>query len=115
MHTIIDYITQNAATVALLVGLVTPYAVALLAQPSWSKTQRQVASVATAIVFGFVTAVTAGDITDPGNILLVIATTFAASEASYQKLWKPTGITSKVESATSPSRARHAASPITPD
>ena len=100
---IIDYLTANVTLVGLLVGALIPPVTSIVQQPAWSKATRQGVAVVVSVVFGALTAAAAGDISDPSQVVPTIVAVLLSAEATYQKVWKPSGATAKIEKATSPS------------
>lgn len=102
MNAIVDALTGNVVLVGLLVGVITPPITAVIQRPTWSKNTRIVVAGAASVVLGFITAATTGALTDPGNLFAVIAAVAVAAEATYEKLWQPSGAAGAIEKATSP-------------
>ena len=105
MSQLIDFLTANTTLIALLVGLVVPPLTSVIQQPSWSRRTRTVVAVIASIVIGFITAVATGAINDASQLVPTLIAVLLASEAAYQKFWAPSGISTSVEVATSPSQA----------
>jgi hypothetical protein len=97
-----DYsVLDNAGLWALAVGFISPPVIALIQQRTWS------ARVKALVAFGFALAVAAVTayfnglftVADIGRLGLLV---FLSAVASYQGLWKPTGVAPAIEKATSP-------------
>ncbi|MFJ4342688.1 hypothetical protein [Streptomyces sp. NPDC088915] len=97
--------TLDTIAVASAVGSVLPLLTAVVQQPFWSARAKRVVAVVVALLAGVVTvASTSG--TDQfthglptlGTILAVLA----ASQTAHDLVWKPSKITTKIESVTSP-------------
>lgn len=84
---------------ALIVGAVTPFLVAVINQPGWSALVRRAVAVGVALILGVVTVAVQGGLSLSGG-LVTVAAVLGASQAAYALVWKPTGVTSAVESAT---------------
>ena len=91
---------------SLVLGLITPLVVSVINQPKYTAEQRRLIAIAAAVAIGFLGLVVqgaafswewswAGVVT---NLVLVIG----AAQAAYSMLWKPTGVSDKVEDKTSP-------------
>ncbi|MGF3056136.1 hypothetical protein [Microbacterium sp. YY-01] len=89
------------AGVLVLLGLVAPYAQALLQHPDWTPTAKKIASVALAFVLTGVVLVFyyvyTGDTVPAWPTLVLLA--WAVAQASYAMVTKPSA--SKLESRTS--------------
>lgn len=95
-------LTLNADLVLILVGTVIPLAVGVvtkLASPSWLKS-------VLLIVLGTVATAIAVSVSDTGTAVISKATiidsihTIVQSVAIYYGVWKPTGVSAKVNTAT---------------
>lgn len=99
---------EDAASWGLIIGVVTPYLVALVNQPSWSDTARRVTAVLVAVAVGLGNAYFNGDIDfEVETVLASIAAVLVASQTVYRNVLKPlpSGVTA-LEHATSPGSSR---------
>lgn len=92
----------DTASWGLILGVLTPLAVSLIQQPRWSQAVRAIVHVIASVVVGAVTVLANGQIGDGSTWLTTIAVVFVSSSAAYGFLWKPTGVSPKIEAATSP-------------
>lgn len=95
----------NLAMWSLIVGFLSPIAISLIQQPTWSDAVRAVVAFLFSAVVAVPTAYFAGDLEGRDYVssgLLILVTTVA----TYKNFWKPTAIAPKVEAATSPSPSR---------
>jgi hypothetical protein len=88
----------------LLLGFLAPLAIAIIEQPTWSRTARWVVGWACAIIIGLVTCLANGDFTHGATVLRTIVLVIAASEATYTG-WRK-AVTPAIETATSPGAAK---------
>ena len=92
---------------AVLLGLITPFLVAFVARPTWSPSQKRYLSVGVAVIVGAINLFVQGLLSnfswEFGSVVNNIVLVLGASQAAYSLLWKPTGISDKVEQVTSPS------------
>jgi hypothetical protein len=101
----------NLAMWSLIVGFVSPIAISLLQQPTWSSQVRAVVAFLFSAVLAVPTAYFAGDLQGKDLVtsgLLIVVSAMSA----YRNFWKPTGVSPTVEAATSPSSSKDA--PYTP-
>jgi SNF family Na+-dependent transporter len=87
--------------ITLAIGVITPFFVAIVRNPKWTKKQAQILSVVLAAIIGLLNVLAQGyfDRTEwtPANIIMLVVTVVGASQASYALLWKPTGIVDTVD------------------
>lgn len=106
----LDFIPDPTAW-GVIVGFLLPLVTSVVQQPTWSTRTRVLVSLVASTIVGIVTVLVTtqlGDLdTSPVGILATIAAVITAAEATYQKLWQPSGIAGSIERATS--RARHRA------
>lgn len=110
MQSIIDLLRQNVVLVGLIMGVVTPLLISVVQQPGLSDNARKWVATAVSAVVGFVVSASQGvlpdmsnfQVTDLATTLGVIGAVWSASEATFRKLWKPSGVTEAVEAVTSP-------------
>lgn len=97
--------TIDSITTGVQVGALLPLLTAIVQRPAWAvKTKKIVASVI-ALVAGLVTVAGAGgwDRFQHGTATFAtLAAVLAASQATYDLLWKPSKIAPMIETATSP-------------
>jgi hypothetical protein len=93
--------TQLAA----VIGLFSPFLIALIQRPTWSSKTRAWVTVVVSVVLGIGAAITSGQLANvelsPLGIMMSVGLVVAASQASYQTL-KKTEIVAALENATSP-------------
>lgn len=103
MGGILEALRANTVMIGLLVGAITPLIISVIQQPTLSTRARKiVALVVSAIVGGVV--VLSSESANVGDVLGTIVAVWAASEAFFQKVWRPSGVTDAVENATSPNQ-----------
>lgn len=86
----------------LIFGVVTPLLTSLVQQPKWSSGLRAVVGALVSVLVGVGTCLANGDIHNGQTVLSTIAVVLVAAQATYSQLWKPTGVSPALESATSP-------------
>lgn len=90
--------TLTAATVT---GALLPLVIAVAQQRKWSDATRAYVALGVAVAAGLAVAVTNGA-KDPTSLVGAVLTTVIATQATHQGLWKPTGVTKRVEKRTTP-------------
>lgn len=89
----------------LILGFLTPLLVALVNQPRFTPTQKRLISVFISILVGVINLLVQGALSrwslDLTDLLANFALVLGAAQAAYALLWKPTGVSDKVEAATS--------------
>jgi hypothetical protein len=92
--------THNEEMWSLLVGFFLPPFIAVIQQPSWPKWARAVATLVVCVAVGLVTVLLSGKLTGQsavsGSLMVLVS-----SLVTYQHWWKHTGVTAKIEHATS--------------
>lgn len=96
----VAFITANGAVLGILIGALVPPITSVIQNPRWSKRHRTIVAGITALVVGTVTAVVSGAVTDPSNLSVVIIAVWISAEATYEKLWQPSGVAKVIELAT---------------
>lgn len=101
---------DNAALWALAVGFFSPPVISVIQQSRWSQRVQALVAFGFYLVVAAITAYVAG-LFNGGDILRLALLIFLAAGTSYKALWKPTGISPAIESATSlnPDGPKHAA------
>ncbi|MFG2986268.1 hypothetical protein ACGFYQ_34290 [Streptomyces sp. NPDC048258] len=103
--------TLESVTVGAEVGAILPLLIAVVQRPHWSvKAKKTVASVS-ALLVGLVTVATAGGWEQFQHGKLTLATiiaVLAASQTSYDLLWKPSTLAPVIEAVTTPKRPQRA-------
>lgn len=84
---------------ALLVGVVVPLLVSVVNQPSFGPRTKHVAAVVVSALAGLATVGASGQL-DTTDLVTTITLVYVASQTAYHQLWKRTGITDAVETAT---------------
>lgn len=90
---------------ALIVGFLSPAAIALVNRPTWSSFARTSVMVATSTAVGLGTSYFAGDFAGH-NIVTNALIAATGAIASYKGIFQPTGIAAAIERLTSPQGAR---------
>ncbi len=87
-----------------LLGALTPLLTAVVQQPFWPTRKRQFAAVIVSVFVGLGTVLAAngGDLASLPLTSATLAAVIAASEAAYRKAWQKSGVTDKIEWATTP-------------
>lgn len=80
---------SDTAGWGLLVGLVTPYATAVVQQPGWSGRTKRIVAVAVAVAVGVATCLANGTLLDGSTVLGTIAAVLISSQAVYARLARP--------------------------
>jgi hypothetical protein len=109
MNDLLSALVSNTAALALVLGLFSPWAVAAVTQSHWSKTEKTAASVIVSVIVAVGSLLVDGKLGNVGDVFQTLLIVLTTAEATYQKLWKPTGVAGAIESATSP------ASSVDPD
>lgn len=116
MQGIIAALEANAVLIGMIVGSVMPPLIALVQQPNLSTVTRKRIATAASVVVGVLVAASTGqlagfnpadlgnltDMTALVNLVGVVGAVWAASEATFHKLWRPSGVSDAVEHVTSP-------------
>lgn len=90
------------------IGAIMPVLVSVVVRSNWPGWVKGLVAVVASIVFGAISAATAGDLTG-ATLLQGFLIVMAASQLAYQLFWKTTGIGPDIERATQPDTAgRHA-------
>jgi hypothetical protein len=94
----------------LIAGVVTPWLTSIVQQPRWSNRTRAWVGAGISVVIGILTCLVNGDLhaQEGQTVLATVAAVLVASQAAYSQLWKPTGVSPAIESATSPKLNRAA-------
>ncbi|HET9653820.1 MAG TPA: hypothetical protein VFP72_00565 [Kineosporiaceae bacterium] len=100
------FFTENTPLFGLVLAVLTPLVTAVAQQPRWTSRTRSIVGALVSLVVGFLTVATAGKLGDTSTLLTTLALVVAAAEASYQKLWRGTGLTQMIENATSPRQVK---------
>lgn len=97
--------TLDSIATGSAVGALLPVLTAVVQQPKWSAGNKRVVAVFAALVGGVVTVASAGGLEQfqhgPEAALAGVAAVVAASQATYDLIWKPSKIAPAVEAATS--------------
>lgn len=86
---------------SLLVGFVSPPLISMVQQPAWSRRLRALVTLAFSTVVGGGTAYFNGAMTGKGLVSAILVVLVTAL-TTYKGLWKPSGVSPAVETATSP-------------
>ncbi|MGW1275478.1 hypothetical protein ACWD4V_00780 [Streptomyces tsukubensis] len=100
----LDSITTGAQ-----VGILLPLLTAVVQRPAWSAEVKKLVAVAAAVIAGVATVAASGGWQQFQNGTLTTATlaaVLAASQSSYDLLWKPTRVAPAIETFTSPGAAK---------
>lgn len=97
-----DIFLQNPAALGLIVGVLLPLLTSVVQNPRLTRPVRVLIAVGSAVLAATVTVIAAGQF-DPGNWLATVAAVLVAAQASFESIWKPSGVTDMIESATSKS------------
>lgn len=92
--------SSSLAQISGLVGFLLPLLIAVIQREHWSQQVRTIVGVAACAVAAAVTSYFEGklNLQDWSTSVLVI---FTLTKTSYLAVWKPTGVTQKVEKKTS--------------
>ncbi|AKN68775.1 hypothetical protein QR97_02225 [Streptomyces sp. PBH53] len=97
----------DSITTGAQVGAVLPLLTAIVQRPHWPTHLKKVVAVTLALVAGVIT-VAAGDGWEQfrhGTLTLAtVAAVLAASQTTYDLIWKPSRVAPAIESVTSPER-----------
>ena len=104
-----DSITQlsglgELALWSMLVGFFSPPVVAVIQQSKWTARTQAIVAFVFYLVVGAVTALLSG-VFNTASLVTAVLVIFVTAANSYRELWKKTGVTGKIESATSPTAA----------
>lgn len=97
--------TLNTIAAGSGVGALLPLLTAIVQQPFWSASLKRAVAVVVALFAGVVTVASTGGIeqfTHGLPALGTIAAVLAASQAAHDLVWKPSTVSTKIESVTSP-------------
>jgi hypothetical protein len=102
-QSVVDFLADNTAIVALIVGALTPLLTSVAQQPGMSSRKRGIIAGAISVIVGFIVAASTGNIDNPADLAAVVTIVLASAEAFYQKVWG--NVTVWIEEATSPTAA----------
>lgn len=97
--------TLDSITSGALVGALLPLLTAVVQRPAWSAEVKKVVAVVIALVAGVATVAASGGWEQFQHGTLTFATVtavLAASQATYDLIWKPSKVAPAIESVTSP-------------
>ncbi|WP_329317399.1 hypothetical protein OG723_44240 (plasmid) [Streptomyces sp. NBC_01278] len=100
--------TLDTIAVGSGVGAVLPLLTAVVQQPHWNARAKRIVAIIAAALAGAVTVASTGGVeqfTHGIPTLGTIIAVLAASQAAHDLLWKPSTISSKIESKTALSQA----------
>ncbi|MGI5337645.1 hypothetical protein ACQEVS_09740 [Streptomyces sp. CA-181903] len=100
--------TLDSITTGAQVGALLPLLTAIVQRPAWSTEVKKVVAAVLALLAGLVTVAASGGWEQFQHGTLTFATlaaVLAASQATYDLLWKPINIAPVIESVTSPKPA----------
>lgn len=92
-------VLSHPETWALLLGLVTPLATAVVQQPTWPKPLRTAVAVLAALVVGTITVLANGNF-NTADWFTTVAVCLVAAQTAYHAIWKPAGVARVIELAT---------------
>jgi hypothetical protein len=105
----------DTAAFSMIVGVVSPWLIALVQQPQWSTKVRKLVAVAASVVLGVLTSIATGSFADgPVSIAGACAIVLVASQSTYKTLAQPSSGRMRTETATSPKRRRRKRKPTQP-
>ena len=93
----------NAAAAALIIGALMPFLVTFLKQAGWPKWANMIVTILACGLAGAVTVWATGGFDNfaVGNLLIIIAAVFVASQACYAAYWKNTPTEAAIDVKTS--------------
>ncbi|MFD7334943.1 hypothetical protein ACFV98_02920 [Streptomyces violascens] len=103
MSSTLDSIATGSA-----VGSLIPLLTAIVQRPTWSVATKKVVATVVALLGGVITVVSVDglDLFEHGLPTLgTLAAVLAASQATYDLVWKPSKVAPAIESVTSPGQA----------
>ncbi|MBG7704906.1 hypothetical protein HCJ76_44295 [Streptomyces sp. MC1] len=98
--------TLEVIGIGSLTGSLLPPLTAIVQKPKWSANVKRIVAVIAAALGGIITVASTGglnEFTQPITALGGIAAVIAASQTTYDLIWKPSKIAPTVEAATSSS------------
>ncbi|NGO67880.1 hypothetical protein [Streptomyces boncukensis] len=103
--------TLDSVTTGAQVGALLPLLTAIVQRPAWSAGVKKVIAVVLALAAGVVTVAASGgwEQFQHGTVLATLGSVLAASQATYDLIWKPSKVAPAIESATSPEIPQRAA------
>ena len=103
--------TLDSITTGAQVGAALPLLTAIVQRPAWSSEVKKVVAVVLALVAGIATVTASGGLEQFQHGTLTSATlaaVLAASQTTYDLIWKPSKVAPAIESITSPKRPEQA-------
>jgi hypothetical protein len=100
--------TLDSLAAGSAVGSLLPLFTAIVQRPEWSVRAKKIVAVVMALVAGAATVASVGGLEQFQHgvpTLGTFAAVLAASQSTYDLVWKPTSIAPVIESATSPKSA----------
>lgn len=92
---------QNLIMLSAVVAIFSPLVISLITRPGWSGKVKTAIMLGYSGVVGVLTAYLSGQF-DGLDILGAVLTVILVTATSYQTIFKPSGISPKIEEATSP-------------
>lgn len=92
---------ENLIMWNLIIGFLAPLVISVINQPQWTKKAKVYVMVIVSVIAGFVTSYFAGEFISK-DIISSILITSVASITAYQGIFKPSGVSDKIEGVTSP-------------
>ncbi|MFG2865440.1 hypothetical protein [Streptomyces sioyaensis] len=103
--------TLDSITTGAQVGALLPLLTAIVQRPAWSTEVKKVVAVVLALAAGVFTVAASGgweQFQHGALTFATLATVLAASQSTYDLIWKPSKVAPVIESVTSPKRPEQA-------
>lgn len=82
-----DLLAADTTGAALLIGVVSPWVIAVVNRPQWSSTVRGVVAIVVSVALGLAVAWQSGAFVDGWQVIATCATVLATSQACYRRLF----------------------------
>lgn len=86
---------------SIVVGSLLPNLIAIIVQPRWRSETRGLVTFAVCVIAGLLIALVQGQIGSGQNVATSIVAVLLTSQILYGQLYHPSGITDRIEAATS--------------
>jgi hypothetical protein len=94
---------DNLSALNLIIGFFSPILISVITRPGWDPRLKTLVMVGVSVVVGFLTALFSDQL-NLEDVTSAILTTMVASITAYYGVFKPSGVSPKIELATSPER-----------
>jgi hypothetical protein len=98
---------EDPQSLGVIVGIALPLVTGIVQRPTMPTPLRVAIAVVASFVAGTTTVLMAGAF-DASSWLTTVAAVLVAAQASYESIWKPSGVAGRLEGATTPRKKSQA-------